>query len=437
MNLQEALEYLEGHVNLEATIYGRREAPTLDRIRELCGLMGDPQLAYPVIHVTGTNGKGSTVRMATSLLNARGLSAGTYTSPDLEAVNERIAKNGESIPDEDLAEVLSALADLEDLMGARPHRFDLLTAGAFRWFADQAVDAAVVEVGLGGTWDATNIVQSSVSVITNVELDHVEVLGPTRADIAADKSGIVKAGSVFVLGEDDPELLPIFQSAAERAGAEALWRRGVHFAVTSNRVAVGGRVIGLRTPGADYEGLFLPLHGSHQALNAACAVVAVEAFFGAPASEEVVAAGLAAARCPGRMEVVGRQPLVILDGAHNPAGARAAAATLDEEFPDPSGRILVVGLLRGRDPAEMLEALGARKARLVVATAPDSPRAQPAEQVASAARDLGIPVETVDQVRPALGRARERAGEDDLVLVAGSLYVVGAARAALVTEPSS
>jgi dihydrofolate synthase / folylpolyglutamate synthase len=421
-------------VNLEAMVYGRREAPTLDRIRELCRLMGEPQLAYPIIHVTGTNGKGSTVRIATSLINARGLTVGAYTSPDLEKVNERIAMNGQSIPDEDLAEILSALADLEDLMAVRPHRFDLLTAAAFRWFADEAAESAVVEVGLGGTWDATNVVRPEVAVVTTIDLDHVEVLGPTRADIAADKAGIIKPNSVLVLGETDPELLPIFEDTASRVGAAEVWRRGAEFAVTANEVAVGGRVLDLRTPGASYEGLFLPLHGSYQAANAACAVAAVEAFFGRPADPEVVQAGLSAARCPGRLEVVARRPLVLLDGAHNPAGARAAAAAVDEEFTGVTSRILVTGFLRGRDPAEMLTCLGAQKARLVIATAPETPRALPAEQVAAAARVLGLAVETVDRVPDAVSRALQVADEEEMVLVTGSLYVVGAARACLVTE---
>ncbi|HEX5265449.1 MAG TPA: hypothetical protein VFW24_01630, partial [Acidimicrobiales bacterium] len=166
MNLPEALAWLESHVNLEAIMRGRKEAPTLDRIRELTGLMGDPQRAYPVVHITGTNGKGSTARMITSLLMARGLSVGTYTSPDLQRVNERLAWNGAPVGDDDLADLLSALADLEDLMTAAPHRFDLLTAAAFRWFADQAVDVGVLEVGLGGLWDATNVADGVVAVVT-------------------------------------------------------------------------------------------------------------------------------------------------------------------------------------------------------------------------------------------------------------------------------
>lgn len=434
MDFQEALAYLDSHINLEARALGRADAPTLDRIRQLSGLMGDPHRAFRVIHVTGTNGKGSTARMISSLLVARGLSTGTYTSPHLQKVTERIAWNDRQISEEELAESLSALSDLEDLMGAPAHWFDLLTASAFRWFADQAVDVGVFEVGLGGTWDATNVVESDVAVVTNIELDHTEILGPTRADIARDKAGIVKADSVLVLGETDPALLPIFEAAAASAGARALWWKGRDFALTSNRVAVGGRVIGLRTPGTSYEDLFVPLHGAHQGDNAAAAVAAVEAFFGAPAPEELVAQGLAAARSPGRMEVVRRRPLVILDGAHNPAGAAAAATTLDDEFPVEGRRILVVGLLGGKVPSEMLEALGAQRASLVIATQARTPRAVDAGLIAAAARDLGVAAEVVPAVPDALARALELAGEDDLVLVTGTLYVVGEARSVLVDE---
>ena len=432
MNLGEALDWLEGHVNLEAILLGRREAPTLDRIRELCGLMGDPQTAYPVIHITGTNGKGSTARMATSLLMARGLSVGTYTSPDLQRLNERLAWNGVPVGDDELAELLSALADLELLVSAVPHRFDLLTAAALRWFADLAVDAAVLEVGLGGTWDATNVADGAVAVVTNVELDHQEILGPTRRDIAADKAGIVKPGSTLVLGETDADLVPLFLDA----GAETVWRRGADFGWENGRLAHGGRVVDLRTPGATYRDVYLPLHGSHQADNAAVALTAAEAFFAAPLPEDLVAEAFAAVTNPGRLEVVDRHPLVILDGAHNPAGARAAAAALAEEFPGVRSRVLVMGLLQGRDPAEMLEALGAGAASLVVATRPPSPRALPPEELVTAARRAGVEATAVDAVPDAVRRAVTAADPADLVLVTGSLYVVGAARAALVGDRS-
>jgi dihydrofolate synthase/folylpolyglutamate synthase len=432
MDFQQALSYLDSHINLEATNLGRRDVPTLDRIRALSHLMGDPHLAYPVIHVTGTNGKGSTTRIISSILGAMGLSTGSYTSPHLESVTERLAWNGRPVPEDEMAEVLSALADLEDLMDARAHWFDLLTAAAFRYFADQAVDVGVFEVGLGGTWDATNIVQSQVAVITNIDLDHVEVLGPTRADIARDKAGIAKPGSVLVVGETDPQLAPIF----EQAGAAALWQRGRDFDVTSSTPAVGGRVFGLRTPGSSYQDLYLPLHGHHQVQNAACAVAAVEAFFGGPIPEDVLAEGLAQSRSPGRLEVVGRRPLVLLDGAHNPAGAAAAATALDEEFSSARSRLLVVGLLSKKSPVEMLEAMGAPQARLLVATRAASPRALDPEELAAAARELGVQAQVEPDVGRAVRRAIEQAAEDDLVLVTGTLYIVGSARASLLHEPA-
>ncbi|HET6793764.1 MAG TPA: Mur ligase family protein [Acidimicrobiales bacterium] len=427
MELTEALRYLESHVNLEAVLATRHQAPSLERMRELVGLMGDPQKAYPVIHLTGTNGKGSTARMITALMSASGLSVGTYTSPDLERINERIAWNGEPIPDGDLSDVLSSLSDLELLMSATPSRFDLLTAAALRWFADVAVDVAVLEVGLGGRWDATNVADGAVSVVTNVELDHMELLGPTRAHIAAEKAGIARPGSPLVLGETDPDLYGLFE--AERP--DPILLRGRDYACESTKIAHGGRLLSLRTPGATYPEVYLPLHGGHQGDNAAAALTAAEAFFGAPLDTSVVEEAFASVRTPGRMEVLGRHPLRILDGAHNPAGARAAAATLDEEFSGVAGRILVVGILEGREPEEMLAAMGAERARLVVATSPPSPRAVPASVLADAARAMGVEVVESEPVAEAVRRAVAEAHQDELVLVIGSLYVVGAARTAL------
>jgi dihydrofolate synthase / folylpolyglutamate synthase len=425
--LDAALAYLDEHVNLEALAPssdgGRREPPTLDRMARLCALMADPQHAQPVIHLTGTNGKGSTARMVTALLGAQGLAVGTYTSPDIERVNERLSRNGEPIDDDALAEVIEAVARLEEHSGIRPSRFEILTLAAFRWFADSAVDAAVLEVGMAGRWDATNVADAAVAVVTNVGLDHTDYLGPTTAHIAAEKAGIVKPGSTLVLGETDPDLFHLF----EEAGPARLWRREEDFACTANEVAVGGRVLDLRTPGATYEDVFLPLHGRHQGDNAVVALAAVEAFFDRPLDDEVVREGFAQVVVPGRFEVVGRQPLVVLDGAHNADGARTAAATLDD-FSVAGERILVVGMNQGRDPAEMLAALGAGSARLVIACAVDWPRAMPVAEVAAAARSLGVDVEPVRSVSEALGRALAIATEDDIVLVSGSLYVVGEAR---------
>jgi dihydrofolate synthase/folylpolyglutamate synthase len=421
---EEALAYLDEHTDLERMIAGTWEPPTLDRMRALADLLAEPQRAQPTIHVTGTNGKGSTVRMISTLLAAQNLSVGTYSSPDLQRVNERLARAGEPIDDVSFAEAIAAIADVEGLSGIRPHRFEILTLAAYRWFADAPVDAAVVEVGLGGRWDATNIVDADVAVVTNVGLDHTEVLGPTRADVAGEKAGIVKPGSTLVLGETDPELVPIF----EREGPEAVWLRGLEFGCTANDIAVGGRSLDLYTPGARYEEVFLALHGAHQGDNAAVALAAVEAFFGRPLHEDVVREAFAAVEVPGRFEVVGRGPMVVLDGAHNPDGARAAAATL-VDFSFAGDRILVVGMNKGRDAVEMLEALDARSARAVVATAADWVRAMPPAEIADAARSLGVDVEVVPSVPDALARAIAVASEDDLVLVAGSLYVVGEARA--------
>ncbi|MGH9189794.1 MAG: bifunctional folylpolyglutamate synthase/dihydrofolate synthase [Acidimicrobiales bacterium] len=384
-----------------------------------------------MIHLTGTNGKGSTARMITALLVAQGLSVGTYTSPHLQRVNERLAWSGEPIGDAVLAETIEAVARAEPLLESRLTHFEILTAAALRWFADIAVDVAVVEVGLGGRWDATNVVEGRVAVVTNVSLDHAETIGPTLTDIAVEKAGIVKPGSGVVLGETDPDLRRVFEDEVSRAGAEEIWVRGEEFDCTSNHLAHDGRLISLVTPGTVHPDIHLPVHGSFQGDNAAAALAAVEAFFGAPLDAEVVSEAFSSVRIPGRLEVVARHPLCILDGAHNPAGARSAAEAVEEAFGGDRGRILVVGMLAGRDPVEMLGALDASRARLVVTCAPGSPRALPVSQVTAAARTLGVAVEEAASVSEAVATALALAAPEETVLVTGSLYVVGAAREAL------
>jgi len=431
MNLEGALAYLDAHVNLEQSVSRRAAARRLDRMRDLVGLMGDPQASYPVVHLTGTNGKGSTARMLTALLVEKGLSVGTYTSPHLERINERMAWNGDPIDNASFVGVIEAVSQLEDLLDNPPTHFEILTAAAYRWFADVAVDVAVVEVGLGGRWDATNVADGQVAAVTNVSLDHAEVIGPTLADIAEEKAGIVKSGSIVVVGETEPELVEAFTRAAFATSAEGVWLRGRDFDCTSNHLAHGGRHIELVTPGARYPGLFLPVHGAYQGENAAIALAAAEAFFGAPLDPDVVADALAALRLPGRLEVVSRDPLLILDGAHNPAGAARSTAAIEEAFAGRGGRILVVGMLVGRDPVEMLEAFDAGSARLVVTCPPPSPRAMPAAEVAAAAMALGTDADEAASVPEAVATALALASPDELVVVTGSLYVVGAARAAL------
>ena len=431
-DLPHALEWLDSHIDFEAGMPSRRALPTLDRMRELANLLGDPQTACPALHITGTNGKGSTAAMVTSLLGAQGLTVGTYTSPNLSRVNERLARNGEPIDDEAFVEILSSLSRLETMMKDRPTRFELLTAAAFAWFADEAVDVAVVEVGLGGRWDSTNVVDAEVAVITNISYDHTDVLGPTLEDIARDKSGIIKQGSRVVIGETEPSIVHLLRAAAIGAGASQVWVRDQDFGCPSNRVAVGGRLVDVRTPGTEYREVLVPLHGAHQGDNASCALAAVEAFFGAPLDEEVVEAAFAALEVPGRLEVVGHQPLVVVDGAHNVAGMRALARALVDEFSTAGRSTAVVGMLSGRDPVAMLEPLVDAGFSSLVTCAPDSPRALPAEVVAEAGAGLGMAV--VDAGRPAdaLDRALHESGANDRVVVCGSLYVVADAREMLV-----
>jgi dihydrofolate synthase/folylpolyglutamate synthase len=429
MELPKALAWLDEHVNYEAAAGGPPKAGSvgglsLDRMHALVDVLDHPQRQYPIVHITGTNGKGSTARMAAALLAETGLSVGVYSSPHLQRINERISRNGDPIDDDELADVLSDLRGLVDVAGVRPSYFELLTAAAFRWFADVAVDVAVIEVGMLGRYDATNVADGAVAVVTNVGPDHTDFREGWRSAIAAEKAGIVKPGSTLVLGETDPELHPIFADE----GAAAVWDRGEDFGAEENLLAVGGRLLDLRTPSGVTEEVFLPLHGAYQGDNAACALAAVEALFGRPLAADVVRDAFAGVTAPGRFEIVGREPLVVLDGAHNPAGASTAAQTLADDFDVEGERILVVGMLAPRDPSSFLDGLDAADAHLVIACTPPSPRAVPAAEVATAAADLGVPAEVVPDVRRAVDRALNRASDADAVLVCGSLYTVGTAR---------
>ena len=436
MEPREIRAWLDSHVNLERLVgvpsgSTRRMAPApLSRMERLVELLGSPQLQYPAIHITGTNGKTSAARITTALLVGAGLSVGTDTSPYLERFNERISWNGEPIPDDDLNRILGGIADVELVLDDRPSYFEIINAAALEWFADVAVDVAVIEVGLGGTWDSTNVVDGQVAVVTNVELDHVEYLGPSRAGIAAEKSGIVKPGSTLVLGETDPELFPTF-AAREPARIVA---RDRDFGVRANDVAVGGRLVDVFTPYATYDHVFLPLHGAHQADNAVAALTAAECFLDRALGDEIVELALASVRSPGRLEVVGHNPLVVIDGTKNLAGARAVRVALAEAFPQAT-RTWVIGVLQQKDAREMLDALGVTADDVVVACRPELPRAREPREVASAARALGVAadrVHVVDDVADAVDLAIELTQGNGQVIVAGSLYVAGPARAHLV-----
>jgi dihydrofolate synthase/folylpolyglutamate synthase len=423
VNFSDALIYLDDHASYDKT--GRVDSPSTANIESLLSVLGDPQNDYRVLHVTGTNGKGSTSQIVTKLLMAHGLKVGTYSSPHLESIRERIQVNGEAIAEEDFAEAVAAVANAEGMSGVRPSYFEIMTAAAFRWFSDDAIDVAVIEVGMLGRWDATNVVKPDVSIITNIALDHMEFAGPTLAHIAKEKAGIIKQGSTAVIGELNEDLHSIFSAEPH----DEILFRGDQFDVVDNHLALGGRSLHVRTPRADYIDLFVPLHGWHQGDNTAVAIMAVESFFGNALDQETLQEGLASVVMPGRFEVVGHQPLVILDGAHNPAGAEVCASVFFDDF-DPHGRrILVVGVLGGRDISDTLSALKVDEFERVICCTAPSPRARSAAEIAAIAEEMGCSdVLTVDTVERACDLALADATSDDAVLIAGSLYVVGSAR---------
>ena len=421
-----AFAFLDAHSVYEKS--GRIDSPSTANIERLVQLMGDPHLAYRTIHITGTNGKGSTSQMVTKLLMAHGLRVGTYTSPHLERVNERMMLNGEPVSDEELAENVLAIAELEQLVEGRLSYFDIMTAVAFRWFANTAVDVGVIEVGLLGRWDATNVVQSDVAVLTNVSLDHTEFAGPTHAHIAREKVGIVKPASVFVQGETREDLEAIL---AEPPCVRRVVRNR-HFELVANDLAVGGRLITMRTTRAKYEDVFVPLHGAHQGDNALVAVTAVEEFFEHALDRTVLDEAFASVVMPGRFEVMGHQPLIVVDGAHNVGGAEVCAEVFFNDFQVEGRRVLVVGMLKSREPHELLGALRADEFDLVVCCTAPTPRGTSAGVVAAAAREVGCDQVIVnDSVSAALAYAYGQLRAEDALLVAGSLYVVGAARPVL------
>ncbi len=434
---------------LTAELAARRPhvmVPDLSRMTDLVDLLGSPQRAYPSIHLTGTNGKTSTARMVDALLRAHDLRTGRYTSPHLEAYVERIAIDGEPIDATRLAEVWDEIAPLVGLVDGRHEErltfFEVGTALAFAAFADAPVDVGVIEVGLGGTWDATNVIGAGVAVITPVSLDHTELLGESVAEIASEKAGIICAGATAVIGGQQPEALEVLLARCEEVGARAVVE-GRDLAVLDRRLAVGGQLVTLATRAATYSDVLLPLFGEHQAHNALLALAAVEAFLGGRALDaEVVRDGFAAATSPGRLEIVRTSPTVILDGAHNPAGAAALAAGLRESF-DLGRLVVVVGMLADKDAAGFLEQLAPVVDHLV-ATEPASPRALPAEDLADIARDVLGEDDDVS-LAPSLPEAIDRAvAQADVafaetgeaggvgVLITGSLVTVGEARTLLV-----
>ncbi|MBO4208971.1 dihydrofolate synthase [Micromonospora echinofusca] len=414
----------------------------LDRISELLDLLGSPQRAYPSIHLTGTNGKTSTARMIDSVLRAFGLHTGRYTSPHLETVRERISLDGEPVSEERFVSTYREVAPLAELVDQRADEpltyFDMTTALAFATFADAPVDVAVVEVGLGGAEDATNVLHAGVCVLTPIGLDHTEWLGDRIEDIALAKAGIIHKGATVVAAAQDEEAArPILERCAEVGATIA--REGAEFGVLRRSVAVGGQVLTLQGLGGVYDEVFIPLHGAHQAQNAAVALAAVEAFLGAGANRQLdvatVREGFATASSPGRLEKVRTAPTVLLDGAHNPHGMAATVTALQEEFAF-SRLVAVVGVLADKDAPSLLELLEP-VVDAVVVTRNSSPRAMPADELGRLAEEVFGPdrVEVAADMPDAIEAAVALAESDvpgELsgvgVLITGSVVTVADAR---------
>jgi dihydrofolate synthase/folylpolyglutamate synthase len=416
--------------------------PDLERITALMDLLGSPQLAYPSIHLTGTNGKTSTARMVDSLVRGFGLRPGRYTSPHLDAVTERICVDGDPLSDERFTEVFDELLPYIELVDSRSSVpmtfFEVLTGMAFAAFADAPVDLGVIEVGLGGLWDATNVVNAGVCVILPIGLDHVPLLGTTLAEVATEKAGIIHEGATVILAAQPPEAAEVLLRRCAEMGATVA-REGVEFGVVERQTAVGGQVVTLQGLAGRYEDLFLPLHGAFQASNAAAALAAVEAFLGGGEGSldpDAVRDGFADVSSPGRLEVVRTSPTVLIDAAHNPHGMAATVSGLADSFSF-NHLVAVVACLADKDVRTMLEVLEPAVSSIVV-TENTSPRRMPVEQLRELAEEVfgeeRVAVE--DRLDDALDRAMGMADEEGQyggsgVLVTGSVVTAGEARTLL------
>jgi dihydrofolate synthase/folylpolyglutamate synthase len=441
--------YAQTYAEVEDALLSRwpetRIDPTLDRVRDFLGLLGDPQDGYPVVHLTGTNGKTSTARMVETLVRALGLRTGRFTSPHLESMTERIVLDGEPLDEEAFVRAFNDVAPYTHLVDADHDHplsfFETITAMAYAAFADAPVDVAVVEVGLGGTWDSTNVADGKVAVITPIAVDHEKYLGFHPAEIAREKAGIIKPGAVVVSAAQQPDVAEVIAARCAEVGATLL-REGQEFGVTHRVPAVGGQMLSLQGIKAAYDEVFLPLYGAHQAQNAVVALAAVEAFVGGndPLDADLVRDAFAEVTSPGRLEVIRRSPTIVLDAAHNPHGAEAVVEALGDSFAfDPL--IGVVGVMADKDHEGMLSVLEPAMDH-IVCTQNSTARCMPADELAEVAREIFGPDRV--SVTPNLADAIEEAatlaeaggsfGEaigSGAVLVTGSVVTVGEARALL------
>jgi len=418
--------------------------PSLQRISSLLSLLGDPQQVFRAIHITGTNGKSSTARMTEALLRAQGLRTGLFTSPHLLDPRERICIDGEPISGDDVIRTWEDIrpyvevVDAQSISDGGPAMsfFEVMTALAIAAFADAPVDVAVVEVGMGGTWDATNMVFGDVAVITPIDRDHMRYLGDEPRDIAEEKSGIIKADAIAVVASQPPDVMQVLQDRSAEVHAQ-MWCEPQEFALLEAVLAVGGQQLTIQVQDAVYADIFLPLFGSHQGRNAATALAAVTAFLGGrQLAAESVEEAFAQVISPGRLQIMRRQPTVLVDAAHNPHGIEATLAAIDESF-DFSSLVIVLGVLSDKDVHGMLRAIANRDAAVVLC-APRSARAMDEAELTAIATDvLGADrVWVATDVADAIDRAVTLVEEDDTygggaVLITGSVVLVADAMRAL------
>lgn len=459
-----AMAQVEAELN---TRWGERKiAPDLDRMRKLMDILGHPEQAAPVIQVAGTNGKSSTARMIDSLLRAMGQRVGRTTSPHLQSPTERIAVDGKPISPRRYVEVWEDIKPFVEMVdswsekrgGPRMTKFEVLTAMAYSCFADTPVDVVVAEVGMGGRWDATNVARAEVAVICPIAMDHMDYLGDDIETIAKEKAGIIKPtegentahnphGTIAVISHQDPKALHVLLEQAVKVDA-VVARQGIEFEVSEQSSAVGGQLLSIQGLAAEYEDIFLPLYGDHQAENAAVALAAVEAFYGAhtgrPLYDKAVHSGFAAAQSPGRLERVRNAPTTLLDAAHNPHGARALARALEEDFGF-TRLVGVVAILGDKDVRGILEELEPVFDKVIVTTN-SSPRALSVSDLTEIARQV-FDEQKIDSA-PTLADAIELAtveaeNIDDQgvmtgagVVITGSVVTAGEARALFKKEPA-
>ena len=425
MNFREALQFLDRFTNREATA-GRIHGLSLAAMSQLIECMGEPHKDLRAIHVTGTNGKGSVVSMTESLLSSKGLRVGSYMSPHVDNIRERFTLAGSQITEEIFSEIICDVSRYVESNELEPSYFELLTAAAILLFSNEGVDAAVVEVGILGRFDATNVLEGEIAVITNIGKDHTDGSEGWRRSIAAEKAGIIVEGKPLILGNPEEDVLDLFASE----NPEPIFQYGKDFLVEDSLPAVGGQVISVKGIFGEYEEIFLPLYGKRQAQNAALSLATAEVFLEGIIPEEVVEDAFGQLVIPGRLEILSRGPVVLVDGAHNRDSANHLAETVNDVFPE-SRRILIVGTLEPHSPQEIFTELKAISPELVIVCRAPSPRAISPKELEEVAMGLGLDVERAESPYEATLQALRIGDEEDLIIAAGSFYNISEIRRAV------